>query len=288
MTIAQELAEVLSNEPAGAYRRLTLRAPKIAAVASPGQFVACAVGDITSSLLLRRAFSLHRAEGDELQVVVAPHAPGTEWICTRRAGETISVVGPAGHGFVADRPNAVLVGGGYGAAPLGWFAEKLRAAGHSTTVITGAASADRLFGHDLDPSLVGEVLLATEDGSAGTRGRVTDLLVDVVDEHTTVYACGPMAMLRAVHQVAEQAGANTQLAVEESMACGVGVCMTCVLPVRHAAAEGPVTRMTRSCVEGPVFDGAALRWDAIDIGPTGTTSRVPSDCLGAPLPTGGH
>ena len=124
------------------------------------------------------------------------------------------------------------------------------------------------------------MLVTTDDGSAGTRGRVTAVLPELLTPGTWVYACGPMAMLRAVTEVSAAHGARAWCAVEESMACGVGVCMTCVLPVRW---DDGVTRMTRTCVEGPTLDGAALRWDAIGAGPGGG-SAVPADCLGAPRP----
>ncbi len=315
-TPTQVLAEVVANEPAGAYRRLVLRAPAIAERATPGHFVACAIGtgDGASALLLRRAFSLHRANplDGTIQLVVAPHAPGTRWICERAAGDVIDVVGPAGQPFEApsDGP-CVLIGGGYGAAPLQWWAEQLKAAGLGVDLVVGAGDRARLFGHEAATHVV------TEDGSAGERGRVTDVLTRLLPELTgaslvtaepthsvgevtpeltslgegtpeptrsgqvTVYACGPMGMLRAVHELASAHGALTQLAVEESMACGVGVCMTCVLPV--VGSDG-LTRMTRSCVDGPVFDGRRLRWDALDIRPGRTSSHVPADCLGAPLP----
>lgn len=293
-------AQVLANEPAGAYRRLVLAAAEVAADAAPGQFVGVAVGreDGTGALLLRRAFSLHRADpqAGTVEVVVAPHAPGTEWICRRAVGDSLNIVGPAGRGFRPDVENrtgtAFLVGGGYGAAPLGWFAEQLHATGRRTEIITGAASADRLFGHHptATADASGGLHAVTEDGSFGEQGRVTDVLDRLLaetpePERAVAYACGPMGMLRAVHQVAEKYGAASQLAVEESMACGVGVCMTCVLPV---VGDDGLTRMTRSCVEGPVFDGHALRWDAIDVAPGRTTSRVPDDCVGAPILAGEH
>jgi dihydroorotate dehydrogenase electron transfer subunit len=111
----------------------------------------------------------------------------------------------------------------------------------------------------------------------GMRGRVTDLLPAVLDRSRAdvVYACGPMPMLRAVAALAGERGLPSQVAVEESMACGIGVCMTCVLPV--VGTDG-LTRMVRSCVEGPVFAGERVRWD--DVG------TVPADAVGAP--TGGH
>ncbi len=279
----QVRAEVLANEPAGEYRRLTLAAPGVAAEARPGHFVALAVGGEESSLLLRRAFSLHRADAGAgtVDVVVAAHGAGTRWITTRRPGDVVDVLGPLGRPFTLPQtPTAtVLVGGGYGSAPLGWLAVALRANGSRADVVVGAADEARLFGHDELATVADSVTVTTDDGSAGTRGLVTDVMPDLI-EHTgatLTYACGPMPMLRAVHAVCVLRDVQTQLAVEESMACGVGVCMTCVLPV---VGDDGVTRMTRSCIEGPVFSGRALRWDAIGRG----GSRVPDDALGAPVP----
>ena len=286
--VAHVRAEVVSNRPVGVYRHLTLHAPAVAETARPGQFVACSVGADASGLLLRRAFSLHRADpgAGTVEVVVAAHGPGTTWITQRSARDTLDVVGPLGRGFtVPTEPvPCVVVGGGYGSAPLGWLAEALGARGCRVDAVVGAGDVSRLFGHlDLRRSCAG-VHVTTDDGSLGTRGRVTDVLPGVMAEHGTavVYACGPMAMLRAVAAVAARVDAVSQLAVEESMACGIGVCMTCVLPVVRA--DG-VTTMARSCVEGPVFSGDTLRWDAIGAGgPDGDTgSAVPADCLGAPL-----
>lgn len=289
--VAYVRTEVVSNREVGAYHHLTLHAPDVARGARPGQFVACAVGnaaaDDASSLLLRRAFSLHRvdAAAGTVEVVVAAHGPGTTWITRLRAREHLDVVGPLGRGFAlpAEPVPCVVVGGGYGSAPLGWLADALGERGCRVDAVVGAADVARLFGHlDLRRSCHW-VHVTTDDGSLGTHGRVTDVLPSVMAEQGTAvaYACGPMAMLRAVAGVAEAAGAVSQLAVEESMACGIGVCMTCVLPVVRA--DG-VTTMARSCVEGPVFRGDMLRWDAIGAGgPDGVTgSAVPPDCLGAP------
>ena len=120
--------------------------------------------------------------------------------------------------------------------------------------------------------------VTTDDGSAGVRGRVTDPLAEIVraSDADVVYACGPMAMLASVAAVAADTGAHSQCAVEEAMACGIGVCMTCVLPVQGA--DG-ITRMVRSCTDGPVFRGSDVRW--ADVG------TVPGGTLGAPV-AGGH
>jgi dihydroorotate dehydrogenase electron transfer subunit len=167
----------------------------------------------------------------------------------------------------------VLVGGGYGSAPLFALSDQLRARGYPVHIILGGASEQRLFGVEEAKAVAESVTVTTDDGSAGQRGWVSDVLPDVLSGSATerVYACGPMGMLAAVTKIASSSGAQVYCAVEESMACGIGVCMTCVLPV---VGDDGLTRMTRSCTDGPVFDGTRVRWD--DVG------TVPSGCVGAP------
>jgi len=271
---------VLATRAVGAYQHLTLLAPGVAATALPGQFVALSIGDEQSSMLLRRAFSIHRCSPTgTLEVVVADVGPGTHWIVSRLVDDAIGVVGPAGRPFpIPPEPvSCTLVGGGYGSAPLFWLAEVLRENGCRVDIVLGAATERRLFGVDDARRLAATATVTTDDGSLGTRGLVTDVLPEVLERGGTgvVYACGPMAMLRAVTDVATAYGAVTQVAVEESMACGIGVCMTCVLPV--VGADGR-TRMVRSCVEGPVFRGDRVRWDAWQDG----VGTVPRDAVGVP------
>jgi dihydroorotate dehydrogenase electron transfer subunit len=125
----------------------------------------------------------------------------------------------------------------------------------------------------------GSVTVTTDDGSAGLRGRVTDTLQALIARTSAdiIYACGPMPMLAAVAAIADENGIHSQTAVEEAMACGIGICMTCVLPVRG---NDGLTRMMRSCTEGPVFQGHQIRW--ADLG------TVPPDCLGSLTAPGGH
>jgi len=139
--------------------------------------------------------------------------------------------------------------------------------------LLGAASADRVFGALTARRTGRSAVVTTEDGTMGARGLVTDLLTQVIHETRAdvIYTCGPMGMLRQVTAVAGRYDIPVQALVEESMACGTGVCMTCVLPV--IGGDG-VTRMVRSCVDGPVFRGDLVRWD--DIG------TIPFDALGAP------
>ncbi len=276
----QYRAEVLATRKAGEYRVITLTAPGIPERAKPGHFAAVGIGDERSGMLLRRAFSIYRVErkgaaGGVMELVVAAHGPGTQWFTRRRRGDAVDVIAPLGTPFVLPRnPVAcVLVGGGYGAAPLFWLAEKLQERGSRVDFVLGAATESRLFGVLEGRRIGASMTVTTDDGSTGVHGRVTDVLAAIMDERDSdiAYSCGPMPMLAAVTEVAAARGAHSQTAVEEAMACGIGVCMTCVLPV--IGSDGR-TRMTRSCISGPVFDGHAVRWR--DIG------TVPADSVGAP------
>lgn len=282
MSHAQQIKSVVrSIEPIGEYFHIVFDAPTVAEYVEPGHFVAVAVGGVGSGMLLRRAFSIHNeTPGDSIEVIVAAHGQGTQWLTETHVGQEVDIIAPLGKPFLLPtRPvGCVLVAGGYGAAPMGLLARELKARGCEVEVILGAATQGKLFGvleltRDAD-----NVTVTTDDGSSGLRGRVTDALPDAIARigGQAVYACGPMPMLKAVAEVSKANGAFSQTAVEESMACGIGVCMTCVLPV---IGDDGITRMVRSCVEGPCFRGDRVRWDDVH--------TVPSDALGAPVP-GGH
>lgn len=275
----QEIGEIFDVTRFGDYTQFTVVAPGVARSFQPGQFVAVAVGGPDSSMLLRRSFALYGVKpGAEfagtIQFVVAPHGRGTEWLVRQPVGTKLDLVGSLGVPFRIPREPvpAVLVGGGYGSAPLLPLASRLLAQGSEVTMILGAASAGRLFGELAAKRLIGAVTVTTDDGTAGQRGRVTDPLPSVIEQlgAQVVYACGPMPMLRAVGEVARAHAIPAQVAVEESMACGIGVCMTCVLPV---IGDDGVSRFVRSCVEGPVFDAGRVRWN--DVG------TLPADLFGA-------
>jgi dihydroorotate dehydrogenase electron transfer subunit len=280
----QVRGEVLSLRRVGAYHALTLVAPGIAEHTRPGHFVALAIGGEESSLLLRRAFSIYRVQergvyGGTVEIVFAVHGKGTAWLADRRQGDPVDVVGPLGRPFSLPRDpvSCMLVAGGYGAAPLFSLAQRLRDRGCRVDFVLGAATEDRLFGVLEAKRMASAVTVTTDDGSAGTQGWISDVLPAAMASADTdvVYACGPMPMLRSVAAQAAEHGAQSQTAVEEAMACGIGVCMTCVLPV---VGDDGVTRMVRSCVDGPVFRGDRVRW--ADVG------TVPPDAYGAPVPTG--
>ncbi len=269
---------VLTVRRVDAYYAMTVVAPGIAARFRPGQFVAVAVGGPDTSMLLRRAFSIHDVRPDHggtVEFVFAPVGPGTRWLAERRTRDVIDLAGPLGRPFPVPRDpvSCLLVGGGYGSAPLFPLAGRLRQRDCQVDFLLGAASADRLFGALTARRTGRTAAVTTEDGSMGIRGLVTDRLTQIIHEARTdvIYACGPMAMLRQVTALAQRYEIPVLTLVEESMACGIGVCMTCVLPV---VGDDGVTRMVRSCVAGPVFRGDTVRWD--DVG------TIPFDALGAP------
>jgi dihydroorotate dehydrogenase electron transfer subunit len=283
VTPIQVKGEVLNVKPVGEYFSMTVVAPGIAERTKPGQFVAVAVGGDGGGMLLRRAFSIYSVRetgvyGGTVEFIFSVAGRGTAWLAAQRPYDPIDIVGPLGRPFALPREpaNCVLVGGGYGAAPLFPLADALRTRGCRIDAVLGASTGDRLFGALDAKRMAASVAFTTDDGSYGEKGRVSDVLPEVIARvHAdVVYACGPMAMLEAVQRVASDsydgAGIPTQLSVEESMACGIGVCMTCVLPI---VGNDGQTRMARSCVDGPVFGGDRIRWDAL--------GTVPEDAVGA-------
>jgi dihydroorotate dehydrogenase electron transfer subunit len=268
----QRVVEVVGVRPVDAYVELTLAAPEIAERAEPGQFVAFAIGGESSALLLRRAIAISTADDGVVTVVVSAAGPGSTWLTERRPGDTVDVIGPLGRPFPPAPPGAraLLVGGGYGAAALVGLAARLKADGHAVDAVAGAAGADRLCSVQELTEVADRVAVTTDDGSSGRQGLVTLAVDELLPDAGVVYACGPMPMLRAVADAATARGIPSYVAVEESMACGIGVCMTCVLPI---VGEDGKTRFSRSCVEGPVFGGDRVRFD--DVG------TLPWDVVGA-------
>ncbi|MEV4613733.1 dihydroorotate dehydrogenase electron transfer subunit [Kitasatospora sp. NPDC049258] len=269
-------AEVLSSTPEGAYQRLVLHAPAAAPRVRPGHFATVAVGGPLSSMLLRRAFWIHRADqaAGTVELLVEERGPGSRELVRARAGERVDLIAPLGTPFpLPDGPvSSLLVAVGYAGAPLFALAEEIRRDGGEVGFMLGAASSGRLFGVAQARALTRDVLVVTEDGSAGLTGLVTDPLAQAIKaiDARVVYACGPLPLLADISRVSLELGARCWTAVETAMACGTGLCATCVLPV--VGADG-VSRPTRCCTDGPVFDGARVRWSE--------AGRVPPDPAGA-------
>jgi NAD(P)H-flavin reductase len=265
----RRLCEVSENRASGGYRVFSLldrEGPEPRA----GQFYMLATAARWDGEggrpFLPRAISVAEAApaaaGFRLDFLVEGIGPGTERLCALEPGEGVWVTGPLGNGFAALREaapeaaGAILVGGGIGVAPLAMLRRRLTEGGVPLRVLLGFRDRDHAGGHELfcgaGRDLCPEVRLASEDGHAGHRGYVTDLLATMLagDDagSAVVYSCGPPAMLEAVRRLCLDAGAASQLALEAPMACGFGACFGCAV----LKAEGGYLRL---CVDGPVLSG---------------------------------
>ncbi len=227
----------------------------IAAQAVPGQFISmyCREG----SRLLPRPISICqiREEDRLLRVVYRVAGKGTEEFSAMQLGQTIDIVGPLGNGFTRKKGRALLIGGGIGIPPMLALAEALQQEGCQVSVVLGYRDHDLFLKEEFKPD--GGVFVSTEDGSAGTKGNVIDAIQANRIEADTIYACGPMPMLRGVKEYAAQKGIPAQISMEERMACGIGACLACVCESKDEDAHSMVHNK-RVCKDGPVFDAQEI------------------------------
>jgi len=265
----QIIAPVVSNKRVGQYHQIILNIGDLALACKPGNFVAISVGGEGSRMVLRRAFAISRVSnsstfGGTMELIVAPHGQGSKWLCAQQEGSMIDIVAPLGTAFgIPTEPVPVLlVGGGYGSAPLFGLAEVLNARGCRVDMLLGASTAGKIYAPMEGKRAVNSMRIYTEDGSMGQQGRVTDPIPEIIKDLdiAVIYSCGPMAMLSAITKISDQFGVVHQCAVEESMACGIGICMTCVLPVENE--DGSISNL-RSCIDGPVMDGSKVQWSQV-------------------------
>ena len=258
------IAEVKATEPEmGDCTLLTLTLPTgIAPRLRPGEFVNVLCRDGASfDPLLRRPYSAFAVDpypvAGTMTLLIRPFGRGSQWLASRLPGERIDIMGPLGNHFeMAERSERLLmVAGGVGVAPLAHLTQDALRAGKSVTFLMGAATADTLLSAQRLPAEV-EYVVATDDGSRGHAGFVTDLVPDYLQWADQIFACGPDPMLRSLAGVArrERVGRRPTIhvSVERTMACGVGACLGCVLETRHG--------MQTSCVTGPVFPVEEMRW----------------------------
>ncbi len=256
--------------------KISIEAPEFAARVESGKFVMLrlAAGD---DPLLGRPFAIYDADktSGRVEVVYAVVGKGTTRLTTLRPGDPIRLWGPLGNGWAealcGQTPkNLVLVAGGVGNAPFYLLIkEQLEAAkkdpanAPKLTFVFGARSAERLSCVDDFRALGVDVRLATEDGSAGTKGFVTDVFPeilpnDVALEGVRLLCCGPHPMLKAVAKYSEARGFECWTSLESPMACGLGICFSCVVDWKT---DDGTWDYKRTCADGPVFDASRLRWD---------------------------
>jgi dihydroorotate dehydrogenase electron transfer subunit len=261
----QEKCRIQDHQKVGpSHYKLTLVSEYLAAHAQPGQFVnvKCSPG---LDPLLRRPISLHRIDRQRklIELLYEVVGKGSELLAKYSAGQELDLLGPLGNGFKRDPQKKIhiLVGGGMGSAPLLGLAEELKQPGHDLYIVLGARNQELILEEPLLKVLTDQVLIATEDGSRGKKGLVSELMINLIDNRlslsdlliTAVYACGPRPMMKAVAEIAQQKNLDCQLSLEERMACAVGACKGCATKVKDG--------YKMVCKDGPVFDAKEIIWN---------------------------
>lgn len=254
---------VSSSEVLPGTYLIRLEAPEIVAEARPGQFVMVHCGEDT---VVPRPLSIHRLDGDTLSLLFNVVGRGTAWLSQRKKGDALNIFGPLGNGFhiEPEARNVLIVAGGIGIAPLCFLADECLKAGIKVTLINGARSAgcllpvstpQELFDRGIKPGSI-NVVNATEDGSEGFAGMVTDLIPAYLEGIDQVFACGPADIYRTMAQIPELKGRPVQISMEIIMGCGVGACYSCSLRTRHG--------MKKVCQDGPVFEIGEMALAEVD------------------------
>lgn len=259
-------ASVLSQEDYGrGYHNLILYAREISQVARPGQFIHVKIP--SSECLLRRPFSICDVDPTQgtLRIFYKQVGKGTSILSKIPIGTRLDVMGPLGNGFppVHQAHQLILVAGGYGAAALYFVARTSPIRG---TILLGARTHMDLFFYEEYENLGFNVMVTTDDGSRGTKGKVTDLLPQLIKQdqdlsHLTIFGCGPSPMLKTLAAIGKQLGiSELYLSLDERMCCGVGACYTCVIKI-HDPSSPTGWHRVRTCREGPVFKAQSIIWD---------------------------
>jgi dihydroorotate dehydrogenase electron transfer subunit len=252
------------------YNVLTLAAPEIARTTIAGQFVMVKPSTGGSDPLLRRPFSVfeiipgRNGEPDAISILIKRIGVTTRLLYDARVGDLIVCLGPLGQPFrsIAPPEEGWMVAGGVGLAPFWTLARDLAGRGVPASLFYGARRGDELFYLEYFQSLGVRLILTTEDGSVGERGRVIApldraLAARPAAQPVTIFACGPEGMLAAAAQTAAAHGRTCEVSVERIMGCGMGGCYSCVVPMKTA---GGGSHHVRSCLSGPVLDAAQIDW----------------------------
>lgn len=268
--------QILENkEIAKGYFKLIFISATMAKKARPGQFVHIRVSAGVDPLL-RRPLSIHRVTGSRIEILYEIKGKGTEVLSHRKKNELLDVVGPLGNGFnyelrTTNNKQLILVAGGMGVAPLTFLAEKLvnssqRTVDRRIIVLIGSKTRKMIMCNEYFKKLGCDVKVATEDGSLGKKGLVTDLLKKILStvdcQQLTLFACGPKPMLTAVSKIAKRHKIPAQVSLEEFMGCGIGACLGCTIKT--------IDGYKRVCHDGPVFDANEIIWEANEATTYGT------------------
>ncbi len=236
------------REIASGIYSLWLETERIAKEANPGQFLSLYSGD--DSRMLPRPISVCETDRERgrLRLVYRVAGKGTEEFSRLQKGEKLEILGPLGNGFPLKKKKAFLIGGGIGIPPMVQLAKELKTQAEIQII---AGYRDELF-LTKELKAEGPLYIATEDGSAGTKGTVLDVIREQGLCADLIYACGPKPMLRAVKAYAEERGVECYLSMEERMACGIGACLACVCQSTEVDRHSQV-KNKRVCKDGPVF-----------------------------------
>ncbi|HEY54910.1 MAG TPA: dihydroorotate dehydrogenase electron transfer subunit [Dehalococcoidia bacterium] len=229
-----------------------LESPQIASPAEAGQFVMVRCGE-EPEYPLRRPFSIHQRQGGKIALLFNIVGKGTQWLAQRQPGDELDLLGPLGNGFTIN-PKArhlLLLAGGIGIAPLVSLADEALKRELSVTLLYGTPSAAQLYPHL--PKV--KIVTATEDGSAGKKGMITDLLPDFISGADQIFACGPLPMYRAMAAMPELSNKPVQVSLEVRMGCGQGICYGCTVKTRNG--------LKQVCQHGPVFELNDILWDEL-------------------------
>ena len=244
----EEIVSIISQEKIaeGVYD-MWLRTEEIAAHAKAGQFVSVYCNDKTK--LLPRPISICEVKKEEkaLRLVYRVAGGGTAEFSHMKAGETLRILGPLGNGFTLGEKSAFLIGGGIGIPPMLELAKELNC---EKQIVVGYRNNELFLADELRK--YGDVIIATEDGSVGTKGNVLDAIRENSLKADVIYACGPTPMLRALKQYAAENDIECWISMEERMACGIGACLACVCKSKEKDHHTNVNNK-RICKEGPVF-----------------------------------
>ena len=260
-------AEVLNARKQGAYHSITIVAPDVAERVRPGQFLSIGMPP-DRAFLLRRHFSIHQASrrggwAGTIEFVFDARGDATGWLAEVKAHQFLDVIGPLGTAFAYPTKlnSCLLIAEGHGAAPMYFLAQELRTRGKRVDMIVGAESQDHVFKPIEGKRLSQTIAIVTEDGSLGDRGVVLDVLPQMLESTgaQVVYAAARRSTLRSIADACLERQIPAQIAVEEHMACGTGMCFSCALPVIRK--DGSGFDNLRACVEGPVFNPARILWD---------------------------